>query len=136
MTNVHTDIEVLRSEIGALRTNVSEVGAKMDMLLAMQVQLVGLQKDVEHTRLALDRAFDSLRSTRDQAVRTESTLTKTISTVRGAAIVATVLYAFVQWWVLQQFESFDRTVTAVNAVERRLHVVETKIWPDTVGGKP
>lgn len=133
---MNTDIEVLRSEIGALRTNVSEVGAKMDMLLAMQVQLVGLQKDIEHTRASVDRAFDGLHSTKDLAVSTDNKLTKAISAGRGAALVGAFLFAFAQWYVLQQLEAIEASSKAVNAIERRLHYIEAKIWPDVAGGRP
>ena len=136
MADVQVDIEVLRTEIGALRTNVSEVGAKMDMLLAMQVQIVGLQKDIEHTRASVDRAFDGLRTTKDLAVLTESRLSKVISAGRGAALVASLLFAFAQWYVMQQLETIKGTSTSVSAIERRLHYIEAKIWPDVAGGKP
>jgi phage shock protein A len=136
MNDVHTDIEVLRTEIGALRANVSEVGAKMDMLLSMQVQLVGLQKDIEHTRASVDRAFDGLRTAKDLAVSTDSKLSKAISAGRGAALVGAVLFAFAQWYVLQQLQAIKDTAASVTAVERRLHYIEAKIWPDTAGGRP
>lgn len=136
MTDVNVDIEVLRSEIGALRSNVSEVGAKMDMLLAMQVQLVGLQKDIEHTRASVDRAFEGLRTTRDLALATESKLSRAISAVRGAAFVGAILFAFAQWYVLQQIQVVKGASDAIVAIERRLHYIEAKIWPDVVGGRP
>ena len=135
MTNVHTDIEVLRTEIGSLRTNVSEVAAKMDMLLAMQVQLVGLQKDIEHTRASVDRAFDALRVVRAKADSNEVKLTSTISMGRGAFVVGAVLVAAIQWWVLQQIAEISTNTAALHAVDRRLGYVEQKLWPDSVGGK-
>ena len=133
---MNVDIEVLRSEIGALRTNVSEVGAKMDMLLAMQVQLVGLQKDIEHTRASVDRAFDGLRTTEELALTTESKLSRAVSAGRGAALVGAVLFAFAQWYVLQQLDVINGSAKALSAVERRLHYIEAKIWPDVAGGRP
>lgn len=136
MTDVHTDIEVLRAEIGGLRATVSEVGAKMDMLIAMQVQLVGLQKDIEHTRASVDRAFDALRSTKNMAAETDSRLSKAISTWKGAAAVGVILFGFAQWYVLQQLQIIKDTTTTVSAIERRLHYIEAKLWPGTAGGKP
>ena len=136
MADVHTDIEVLRAEIGGLRATVSEVGAKMDMLIAMQVQLVGLQKDIEHTRASVDRAFDALRSTKNLAEATEGRLTKAISTWKGAAAVGVILFAFAQWYVLQQLQVIKDTAMTVSAIERRMHYIEAKVWPDTTGGKP
>jgi ribulose kinase len=136
MTDVDVDIEVLRTEIGALRTNISEVGAKMDMLLAMQVQLVGLQKDIEHTRASVDRAFDGLRATKELAKATDIKLSKAVSAGRGAAFVGAILFAFAQWYVLQQLQVIKGTSEAVIAVDRRLHYIEAKIWPDVAGGRP
>ena len=136
MADVQTDIEVLRAEIGGLRATVSEVGAKMDMLIAMQVQLVGLQKDIEHTRASVDRAFDALRSTNNLAAETDSRLSKAISTWKGAAGVGIILFGFVQWYVLQQLQIIKDTTAAVSAIERRLHYIEAKVWPETTGSKP
>lgn len=136
MTDVHTDIEVLRTEIGGLRATVSEVGAKMDMLIAMQVQLVVLQKDIEHTRASVDRAFDAIRSTKSLAAETDGRLSKVISTWKGAAGVGIILFGFAQWYVLQQLQVIKDTTMTVSAIERRLHYVEAKVWPDTSGGKP
>ncbi len=136
MVDAHTDIEVLRAEIGGLRATVSEVGAKMDMLIAMQVQLVGLQKDIEHTRASVDRAFDSLRSTKTLAEATEGRLAKAISTWKGAAAVGVILFGFAQWYVLQQLQIIKDTTATVSAIERRLYYIEAKVWPDTTGGKP
>jgi phage shock protein A len=136
MAQVNVDIEVLRTEIGALRTNVSEVGAKMDMLLSMQVQLVGLQKDIEHTRASVDRAFDGLRTAKELAVSTDNKLSKAISAGRGAGLVGAVLFAFAQWYMLEQLQAIKDTSASVVAVERRLHYIEAKVWPDVAGGRP
>ena len=136
MADVHTDIEVLRAEIGGLRATVSEVGAKMDMLIAMQVQLVGLQKDIEHTRASVDRAFNALRSTKSLAEATEVRLTKAISAWKGAAAVGVILFGFAQWYVLQQLQIIKDTAATVSAIERRMHYIEAKVWPDKTGDKP
>lgn len=135
MADVNADIEILRGEIGALRSNVTEVAAKMDMLLAMQVQLVGLQKDIEHTKASVDRAFDGLRSTKELASSTDNRLTEVVSAGRGAALVGVMLFAFVQWYVLQQIGVIDTTAKAVQALDRRMQYVEAKIWPDVAGGR-
>ena len=108
----------------------------MDMLIAMQVQLVGLQKDIEHTRASVDRAFDALRSTNKLAAETDSRLSKAISTWKGAAGVGIILFGFVQWYVLQQLQIIKDTAMTVSAIERRMHYIEAKVWPDTTGGKP
>lgn len=127
MPDMQTDVEVLKSEMRGLQAGMSDLSAKMDMLISMQVQMVRLQEQQESTRQGLDRAFSSIRETRQASTAMETQVHKALSFVKGGALVGALLIAFVQWYVIDQ-------INTLKAVERRLTAVETKLWPDVAGG--
>lgn len=131
---MNTDVEVLKAEMRNLQTSVSEVGAKMDMILGMQVQLVRLQEQHDHTRQAVDRAFDSIKTTRTRSEETESKVAKVLGFVRGGAAVGAILFAFAQWYVLQQLDVIKQVESSVGAIDRRVISIEARMWPDVAGG--
>lgn len=129
------DIEVLKTEIRGLQTATSEVGAKMDMLLGMQVQIVRLQEQHDSTKQSVDRAFNSLREMGGRVQGTESTVHKVLSFVKGGALVGALLFGFAQWYALEKLAVVDRIDADLSVIDRRMISVEAKIWPDTVGGR-
>lgn len=129
-----TDVEVLKAEMRNLQTSVSEVGAKLDVLLGMQIQLVRLQEQHDHTRQALDRAFSSLKDTKTRSEETEGKVAKALSFVRGGALVGAMLFGFAQWYVLQQLEIIKQVEANVTAIDRRIISIEARVWPDVAGG--
>ena len=134
MDQMNTDVEVLKADMRNLQTSVSEVSAKMDMLLSMQVQLARLQEQHDHTRQAVDRAFNSLKDTRDRSEQTEGKVAKALSFVRGGALVGALLFGFAQWYVLQQLEIIKQVEANVTAIDRRIISIEARAWPDVAGG--
>ncbi len=124
---MQTDVEVLKSEMRGLQTGMADLNAKMDIVMSMQVQMVRLQEQQESTRQGLDRAFSSIRETRQATTAMETQMHKALSFVKGGALVGTILMAFVQWYVIDQ-------INTLKAVERRVTMVESKVWPDVVGG--
>lgn len=131
MPDMQTDIEVLKTEVRSLQTGVSEVAAKMDIILSMQVQIVRLQEQHDGHRQAVDRAFAAIREQKIQ-VREFNRLT---SFIKGGALVATLLFAFVQWYVLGQIKTLERVDADVKALDRRTSSVESKLWPDLRSSK-
>lgn len=129
-----TDVEVLKAEMRNIQTSMSEVGAKLDVLLGMQIQLVRLQEQHDHTRQALDRAFSSLKDTKDRSEETEGRVAKALSFVRGGALVGAMLFGFAQWYVLQQLEIIKQVEANVTAIDRRIISIEARVWPDVAGG--
>lgn len=132
---MHTDIEVLKTEMRSLQAAVSEVGLKIDMLLSMQVQIGRMQEQHDSTKQAVDRAFSSLRETNNRVQTTESTVHKVLSFVKGGALVGALLFGFAQWYVMQQLTAINRIDADLSIIDRRMISVESKIWPDTVGGR-
>lgn len=127
---MQTDIEVLKTEVRSLQQGVSEVAAKIDIIMSMQVQIVRLQEQHDGHRQAVDRAFAAIREQKQQV----SELNSLRNVVKGGALVATLLFAFAQWYVLGQLTTLQRVDTDVKMIDRRVLSVESKLWPDTTGG--
>jgi hypothetical protein len=127
MPDMQTDVEVLKSELRGLQASMSDLSAKMDMMISMQVQLVRLQEQQDSIRQALDRAFVSIREHRVAASAVETHLHKAMGFIKGGALVGALLIGFVQWYVIDQ-------INTLKAVERRVTIVESKLWPNVSGG--
>lgn len=132
---MQTNVEVLKSEMRGLQASVADIGAKMDLLLSMQVQIVRLQEQQDNTKEAVTRVFSNMREDRQRIGQTESTVHRTLSFVRGGALVGAVLFAFAQWYVLQQLNVIDKLDTTMGAVDRRVITIESRLWPDIAGGR-
>ena len=104
------------------------------MVLSMQVQLVRLQEQHDHTRQALDRAFSTIRDTRARSDDTENKVIRMLSFVRGGAAVGAVLFAFTQWYVLEQLAALQQVVDRVSAIDRRVISIEARTLPVEAGG--
>ena len=130
MPDMQTDIEVLKTEVRGLQTGISELAAKIDIIISMQVQLVRLQEQHDNQRQAVDRAFNTIREHKEQI----SGFQQVVGHIKGGALVATVLMAFVNWYVIDQINTLRRVDVDVKAVDRRGTIIESRIWPDVPGG--
>lgn len=130
MPDMQTDIEVLKTEVRGLQSGISELAAKIDIIISMQVQLVRLQEQHDSQRQAVDRAFNALREHKKHI----SGFHHVVSYIKGGALVATVLIAFVNWYVIDQINTLKRVDVDVKAVDRRVTIIESRIWPDVPGG--
>lgn len=130
MPDMQTDIEVLKTEVRGLQTGISELAAKIDIIISMQVQLVRLQEQHDNQRQAVDRAFNTIREHKEQI----SGFQQVVGHIKGGALVATVLMAFVNWYVIDQINTLRRVDVDVKAVDRRVTIIESRIWPDVPGG--
>lgn len=126
-----TDVEVLKSQLLALKNSVSEVNTKMDLIIGIQIQMTSLQKDMEHHRITSDRAFVTMDGLRSKVNETESSLLQTKSMVRGALAVGVVLFGFAQWYALGQLSSLDQMAKDVRKMDRRMYTVEQVLNPRT-----
>lgn len=129
------DIEVIKSEMLELRNDIHQIGAKMDVVLQMQIAITQLQERHETQKGGLDRAFHSIKENKRSSDDTASELSRWISFAKGGAAVAIVLYGFTQWYMLQQIEKLEKTSGAYFSLDRRITFVETKIWPDLRPGE-
>lgn len=124
------DIEVMKSELSDLRSDVHQIVAKMDMVLQMQVSITQLQERQETSKHAQDRVFSAIKENKARADDTSSELSRVVSFVKGGAFIGAILFAFAQWYTIQQIEKLEKTAEAFVIVDRRLTFMESKLWPD------
>jgi hypothetical protein len=124
---IHTDLKVLETRFAHLDKSVGNLSEKMDHLLSRQEEFIRLQEHYEGTRKALEMAVFSVKNIADSSAATESKLNKALHTGRGAAIVAVVLFAFAEWYLLQQINKLEDADVRVYEMEKRLIVIEQSL---------
>lgn len=124
-----TDVEVLKSELKGLKQSLSEVSIKMDLIIGIQMQMTGLQKDMEHHRVTSDRAFSSVEGLRARVMQTESSLLQMKSVVTGGLAVGVLLFGFAQWYVLGQLSLLEQMAKDTRKMDRRMYIMEQIINP-------
>lgn len=127
---MQSDIEVLKTEVRGLHSAVSDIGTKMDILLALQVQMVRLQEQHDNTRQALDRAFEAISNVKTTANSTEGRFIFWRGLFLGGAFVGAILVGFAEWYVIQQIHTLQEVADKANGFNLRLTLMERKVWPD------
>lgn len=138
MADMQTDIGVLKAEVKNLADAISNVGAKMDILLSMQVQLVQLQERHEHAKEQLDTANAKIDAAQALASETASQMTKYYSFINGVMLSGALFFGFIQWYVISQINHVKEMDDTIQVIERRLDSLGTKTWfsaPDKEGDK-
>ena len=106
MSDMQTDIGVLKAEVKNLADVIANIGAKMDILLSMQVQLVQLQERHEHTKEQLDAANSKIDAAQTLASETAIKMTRYYSFVNGVMLAGTIFFGFIQWYVMNMKSYF------------------------------
>jgi hypothetical protein len=136
-------IQVLKAEIVSLTRAVDQLGAhlgaKVDVIIAMQVQMGRLQEQSDQNRISIDRAFADIRSNESLSEQTEGKLERAMSFIRGAVYVGAVLFVFAQWYTLdrldnikantlalERMEGSKATTQALNAIDERVSWIEAE----------
>lgn len=134
-------MQVLKGEIAGLTRSVdqlgAQLGAKVDMIIAMQVQLGRLQEQNDQNRQAIDRAFSDIRENEDLSKETDTRVTKAMSFVRGAALVGGALFMFAQWYTQGRLDVIDATTEKLAIIDRRISWIEVELGrvPNSEGPK-
>lgn len=128
MSDMQTDIGVLKAEVKNLADVISSIGAKMDILLSMQVQLVQLQERHEHTKEQLDTANGKIAAAHALANETSIRMTKYYSFVNGVMLTGALFFGFIQWYVIDQINNVEKMETSIQVIERKLEAIATKTW--------
>lgn len=128
MADMQTDIGVLKAEVKNLADVISNIGAKMDILLSMQVQLVQLQERHEHTKEQLDAANNKITEAHTLASATALKMTKYYSFVNGVMLTGALFFGFIQWYVIGQIQQVEEMDNSIQVIERRLDSLATKTW--------
>lgn len=138
MPDMQTDIGVLKAEVKNLADVISNIGAKMDILLSMQVQLVQLQERHEHAKEQLDAANAKIDAAQALASETAIRMTKYYSFVNGVMLAGALFFGFIQWYVISQIRHVEEMDNSIEVIERRLDSLGTKTWfsaPNDEGDK-
>jgi hypothetical protein len=133
--NMQVDIEVLKTEVQAVKTAVDSAIAKLDQVLQMQVSITQLQERYEGQRQALDRAFQSIAETKGKTGDIALDLQRSMAFVKGGAFIGALLFAFAQWYASQQIAALQENIKSVVAIDRRLMFIEAKVQPGNTDKK-
>ena len=136
MADMQTDIGVLKAEVKNLADVISNIGAKMDILLSMQVQLVQLQERHEHTKEQLDTANSKIEAAQTLASETAIKMTRYYSFINGVMLTGAIFFGFIQWYVVSQINHIEQMDTSIQVIERRLDSLGSKTWFDAGKEKP
>jgi len=128
MADMQTDIGVLKAEVKNLADVISNIGAKMDILLSMQVQLVQLQERHEHAKEQLDAANSKIEIAHTLASETAIRMTRYYSFINGVMLTGAIFFGFIQWYVVSQINHIEQIDTSIQVIERRLDGLATKTW--------
>lgn len=108
---------------------MSEISTKMDAIIGIQIQMVSLQKDVDHQHEIAARSNEIMADMRKRVGEVESSLLSTKSVVRGALAVGVLLFGFAQWYILGQLATLEQIVKDSRTMERRLFLIEQSTKP-------
>ena len=133
MTDMQIDVEVMKADMRSMSTALTQMGVKMDSMLAMQTQLVRLQSEQDNARSAMDRAFTNIREVETRADSTEAKVNQSLSFIRGALFVSALVFSGLQWYVIKQIENVSKANDTLAAVDRRVFTLEARLYPDTNG---
>lgn len=129
--SVDGDIRELKGELAGLARSVdqlgAQLGAKIDILVAMQVQLGRMQEQTDQNRQAIDRAFSDIRDNEELSKETDSKVNKAISFVRGLMMAGALLFAFAQWYTIGRLDVIDATSEKLAIIDRRLSWIEVEV---------
>ena len=124
---MQTDIEVLKTEVRGLFDAVAGVATKIDMLLALQVQLVRLQEQHDTTRKTLDDSFEALRNIRARTEESEGRIATALGITKGGLIIGTFLFSFTLWYVQDQLHSLKEVAKQATGFDLRLSLMESEL---------
>lgn len=133
--NMQTEIALLNQEINGLHRVVSEIGAKMDVVLQMQMQIQRLQDrsdrldtEVRRSQESNERAIESIRADLDSCFRVAHAAKERSETwlnrMVGGVAVGAVLLGALQWFVLRELNSYERGLDQMRGLDRRIEHLE------------
>jgi hypothetical protein len=134
------ELAAVKNELENMASSIGRLDAKLDTIVSIQTAVAQLQERSMVQHQAIDRAFAAIQSAQVRADQAVTAINRAMAFVRGAAITGALLFAFGQWYMLQQLESVKGLSEASAVYDRRLFQIEMKLWPDNVrpseaGGK-
>jgi hypothetical protein len=132
---MQTDVEVLKSEIGGLRGSITEIAAKIDFLISLQVQIVRLETQHDTLRRDIDEAFSEIRGNDSDIGKINTHVNKALGGLRVLLLALTVLGAAANLYLVDKMVVLKENQDEIKVIDRRITVLESKPWPELTGGK-
>lgn len=129
-----TDVEVLKTEINGLRGSLTEIAAKIDFLISMQVQIVRLETQQDNHRRDIDAAHTLARNNTDQINGINAYVHKALGGLRVVLLCLTLIGGVAHLFIADKINTLTSVLEDVKVIDRRLTVMESRVWPDTSGG--
>ena len=133
--DMQTDVEVLKSEIGGLRGSITEIAAKIDFLISLQVQIVRLETQHDTLRRDIDEAFSEIRGNDSDIGKINTHVNKALGGLRVLLLALTVLGAAANLYLVDKMVVLKENQDEIKVIDRRITVLESKPWPELTGGK-
>lgn len=129
-----TDVEVLKAEIGGLRGSITEIAAKIDFLISMQVQIVRLETQHDTLRRDIDLAFTEIRGSDGEITKINAHVNKAFGGLRVALLAMSLVGVLTNAYLLDKLSTIKQHQDEIKVIDRRVTVLESKLWPDVSGG--
>ena len=139
-----SDIAVLKSEVAGLHTAITEVAAKMDLVLDMHVKISVQNERLEQVVAEIGRVRDNInKEIGSLEVKTDNLATHSRNTrdrleawlnrVIGGVAVGTLLMGVLQYTVLEKLSSLERMSSIVSHNTAQIDLITRAIKSGAVG---
>lgn len=125
---METELGVLRNEIEGMHKSFdvfrAEFSSKLDIIMAMQVQLVQLQERYNNAQAAIDRAFNAINELDKKTESNKAHIDKSLGGARILALTGAIIIGMLQWYFLRQIDTIETARELLVTVDRRVAWLE------------
>jgi len=121
---VDADIQGLKVGLASVTNSVDKMSAKLDTIMAVQIEVAKLQSEQRQLTSSLERAFSAIGDNRLRITTLEDKVTRSFGFVRGAMFFGAILFAFIQWYAIDQVTELRAVGPQLTAMDRRILLVE------------
>lgn len=122
------ELEVVKSELAGLIRSVDQLTVRVETIMQMQVAITRLQTQHDQNREEIGRCLVQIQEVRRKADDNESSLNRAVAFVRGMLAVGALLFAFAQWYTMQQIDTIRANSETLATIDRRLSWAEHEIY--------
>jgi hypothetical protein len=134
MSDMQTDVEVLKTELRNVLSSVVAVSAKVDILISLQGQLIRLEAEQGTHRRDIDNIGDSVRVVSTHLTEVDAHKNKAIGGLRVLILAGGLIIGLAQFYMIEKVRYIENNTTEIKYMDRRMAAIEAKLWPDTSGG--
>jgi hypothetical protein len=125
---METELGVLKNEIEGMHKAFdlfrAEFSSKLDIIMAMQVQVVQLQERYNNAQASIDRAFNAIGELERRGDDTKGYVDKSLGGAKIFAITGALIVGMLQWYFLKQIDSIEATNEMMTTIDRRVAWLE------------